>query len=84
MKYKIVKKATPAQQSDRCKRAHSMAKEMGLTAEEKHDLVRFLPTIPEEHDGSWKNLTEDDFHDLLTMLEGYGLITYLMMQRGKT
>jgi len=80
MPYKLVRHKR-REQSDREKRAHAWARSLGLTDEERYELARVLPTIEEHHNGSWKNLDEQQYHDLLTMMEGYVFLTHLMNDR---
>jgi hypothetical protein len=65
MPYKLVRHKK-REQSEREKRAHAYATSLGFTDEERYELARMLPTIEEHHDGSWKMLTEEQFHDMLT------------------
>jgi hypothetical protein len=80
MPYKLVRHKK-REQSEREKRAHAWARSLGFTDEERHELARMLPTIEEHHDGSWKLLTEEQFHDMLTMFEGFVWITHMMQER---
>ena len=78
-KFKIVPKKR--EQSQRIKRAHVYAMELGLTDEQRYDIARMLPGVDPDGDGSWKNLTPEQEHDLLTMFEGFIWITHLRSQQ---
>jgi hypothetical protein len=69
VKYKIVR--PKPQQSPRAKKAMTLAKEIGLTDEERYEFARWLPTVDKDTGGSWKELDEVELHDLLTMMEGF-------------
>lgn len=80
--YKLKRPEPKYEQSNREKKARTMAYEMGLTREERTQLTMWLPGIPADHDGSWKGLTEEQYHDLLTMMEGFLFVSHLFAQRG--
>lgn len=77
-KFKIVPKKK--EQSQRIKRAHVYAMELGMSDEQRYELARMLPGVDPDGDGSWKNLTPEQEHDLLTMIEGY---IFMTAQRGQ-
>ncbi len=81
VKYKI--RTGPPPQSDRAKKAHTMAKELGLTSEERYELARMLPGVDKDLGGSWKDLSEEQYHDLLTMLDGFIWLNFIFAQRLK-
>jgi len=59
----------------------ALKEQLGFTTEERHELALMLPRVDKDDGGSWKELDEDQLHDLITMMEGYIWITYMMMQR---
>jgi len=67
--------------SRRYRKAMALKEQLGFTTEERHDLALMLPRVDKDDGGSWKELDEDQLHDLITMMEGYIWITYMMMQR---
>lgn len=67
--------------SNRYRKAMVLKEELGLSNEERHELALMLPRVDKDDGGSWKELDEDQLHDLITMMEGYIWITYMMMQR---
>lgn len=78
MKY-VLKRPKPPQ-SQRIKRAHVYAMELGLKDEQRYAIARMIPGIDSDTGGSWKNLTPEQEHDLLTMIEGFIFITALRNQ----
>jgi len=83
MPYKLKRPYQKPGQSARAKKAHVLADEIGLDSHERHELARMIPGIDKDHGGSWKDLTEEQYHDLLTMMEGHLLMTYIFIQRGE-
>ena len=67
--------------SNRYRKAMVLKEELGLSNEERHELALMLPRVDKDDGGSWKELDEDQLHDLITMMEGYIWISYMMMQR---
>lgn len=67
--------------SNRYRKAMVLKEELGMTNEERHELALMLPRVDKDDGGSWKELDEDQLHDLITMMEGYIWISYMMMQR---
>jgi hypothetical protein len=67
--------------SNRYRKAMVLKEELGMTSEERHELALMLPRVDKDDGGSWKELDEDQLHDLITMMEGYIWISYMMMQR---
>jgi len=66
----------------RFKKAMILAKELQLSDEDRYDLARVVPTVDQNGDGSWKDLTQTQLDYLLNMLEGYIFITYMKSQGG--
>lgn len=66
---------------NRYRKAMVLKDELGLTNEERYELALMLPTVDKDDGGSWKELDVDQLHDLITMMEGYIWISYMMMQR---
>jgi len=69
--------------TNRYRKAMVLKEELGLTTEERHELALMLPRVDKDDGGSWKDLDNDQLHDLITMMEGYIWITYMMMQRSE-
>jgi hypothetical protein len=67
--------------SARYAKAMKIKEELKLTTEERHELAKLLPGVKADHSGSWKDLTEEQLHELLTMMEGYLLIRWLFLLR---
>lgn len=67
--------------STRYRKAMALKEELGLTKEERYSLAQMLPSVDKEDGGSWRDLDQDQLHDIITMMEGYVWITYMMMQR---
>jgi hypothetical protein len=67
--------------TNRYRKAMVLKEELGLTTEERHELALMLPRVDKDDGGSWKELDNDQLHDLITMMEGYIWISYMMMQR---
>lgn len=65
----------------RYRKAMVLKEELGLSDEERYELALMLPRVDKDDGGSWKELDSDQLHDLITMMEGYIWITYMMMQR---
>lgn len=65
----------------RFKKAMALKEDLGLTDEERYSLAQMLPATSSEFTGSWKELDQDQLHDLITMMEGYIWITHLMLER---
>lgn len=65
----------------RFKKAMAMKESIGLTAYERRELAQMLPSVPSDFEGSWKELDQDQLHELITMMEGYIWITYMLTQR---
>jgi hypothetical protein len=66
---------------NRYKKAMALKEELGFTKEERYELARMIPGVDKDDGGSWKELDSDQLHDLITMMEGYIWISYMMMQR---
>jgi hypothetical protein len=84
MAYKIKRPTKKPEQSQRIKRAHVYAMELGLTDEQRYALARMLPGVDPDGPGSWKNLTSEQEHDLLTMIEGGIYLIAMRIQEGWT
>lgn len=67
--------------SNRYRKAMVLKEELGLSNDERHELALMLPRVDKDGNGSWKDLDDDQLHDLITMMEGYIWISYMMMQR---
>lgn len=65
----------------RFKKAMALKEQLRLSSYERHELAQMLPGVDKDYGGSWKELDQDQLHDLITMMEGYIWITYMMMQR---
>lgn len=70
------------------KRAKRFRKAMALnddhfkfTKEERYDLARMIVGVDTETGGSWKELNSKQLHDLITMMEGYAYINYMLLSR---
>lgn len=68
-----------APQSARRKKLYVLADEIGLKREERIELARYLLR---RDIGSWSELDEDQEVRVLDALEGYQLISTLLMIRG--
>ena len=55
--------------------------ELGLSNEERYALAQLLPGVDKDDGGSWKELNPKQLHDLITMMEGFIYLTFLMEQR---
>lgn len=66
---------------NRYRKAMVLKEELGLTNDERYELALMLPKVDKDDGGSWKELDEDQLHDLITMMEGYIWISYMLMQR---
>lgn len=62
-------------------KAMALKEQLGLTDDERHELAQLLPGVDKDDGGSWKNLPPKQLHELITMMEGYAFISYLMSQR---
>jgi hypothetical protein len=72
---------SPDVRSNRYRKAMVLKEELGLSNDERHELALMLPRVDKDDGGSWKELDDDQLHDLITMMEGYIWISYMMMQR---
>lgn len=52
-----------------------------FTKEERYELARMLVGVDTETGGSWKALTSAQLHDLITMMEGYAYINWILGER---
>lgn len=78
MKYRL--KGYKREQSQRIKRAHVYAMELGMSDQQRYELALMIPGVDPDDGGSWKNLTPEQEHDLLTMIEG-GIYLMAMMNQ---
>lgn len=67
--------------ANRYRKAMALKEQLGLSDDERYELARMLPRVDKDDGGSWKDLDGDQLHDLITMMEGYIWISYMMMQR---
>ncbi len=65
----------------RYRKAMALKDELGLNDDERHELAEFIPGT---ESGSWRELTAKQLHDLITMMEGFLLVSYLFSQRVDT
>lgn len=65
----------------RFKKAMALKEDLGLLPEERHELAKMLVGVDAEFDGSWRELNPKQLHDLITMMEGYAFINYILSQR---
>lgn len=52
-----------------------------FTKEERYELARMIVGVDTESGGSWKDLDSKQLHDLITMMEGYAYINYMLLSR---
>lgn len=85
---RVVKAAAPASDpatdeivQRRFKKAMALKESIGLSASERHEIAMMIPGLPDGFSGSWKELNSSQLHDLITMMEGYAFISYLLLQR---
>ena len=76
--------STRTVQTARFKRAMTIAKEIGLTNDQRHQLAQMIPTTDQYFDGSWKQLDEAQLSDLIWMLDGFIYIRHLASLRPPT
>lgn len=85
-KYKLKRPDTPQcahrEQSPVEKRAHVLAHELHLTDEMRYDLARMVIDVDPDSSGSWKDLDDRQFSDLVTMMEGWIFITKMKLDNG--
>ncbi len=65
----------------RFKKAMSMKDELHLTDDERYELAQMINGVDKDDGGSWQDLNPKQLHDLITMMEGYCWISYLVSQR---
>lgn len=68
----------PDKSRDRRKKAYLMAKEIGLTDDERHALAGY---VLRRDATSWKGLSDNQMTRLLDAMEGFVLIHSLFLQR---
>jgi hypothetical protein len=62
-------------------KAMSMKEQIHLTDDERYELAQMIMGVDKDDGGSWKDLNPKQLHDLITMMEGYAFISYLISQR---
>ena len=67
--------------TSRYRKAMALKESLRLSQEERYSLAQMLPSVDKDYGGSWRELNEEQLHDLITMMEGYVWISYMMMQR---
>lgn len=65
----------------RFKKAMALKESLGLTTAERHSLAQLINGVDKDYGGSWRELNPKQLHDLITMLEGYAFINYLLSER---
>lgn len=65
-------------QSSIAKKAHALAKEIGLNRQDRIDLANMI--LPGKTVESWVELDDADFGRVLDALEGFLLITHLLRE----
>lgn len=63
------------------RKAMSLADSCGLADDDRYELARLLRGVPDNFDGSWRKLNEEQLHDLLSMLEGYLYINWIVQKK---
>ena len=66
---------------NRLRKAFSLATDLGLTKAERYDLAQMLVGVDKDDGGSWKDLNPRQLHDLITMLEGYIFVKFVVDNR---
>lgn len=59
----------------------ALKEDLHLTTDERHELAQMLIGVDKDDGGSWRVLNPKQLHDLITMMEGYILISHLFQQR---
>lgn len=62
-------------------KAMAMKEAIGLSDEDRYSLAQMLPGIDKDYGGSWKTLDQDQLHDLITMMEGFIWISFMMQNQ---
>lgn len=65
----------------RFRKAMAVKDDLKLSKDERYQLARWLPTVDDSFDGSWKELTSQELHDIITMMEGFLLINHMFTNR---
>jgi hypothetical protein len=60
------------------RKAFALADHVGLTKSERHELASLIGFSTS---GSWKELSIQQLHDLMTMLEGFAFVTFIINSR---
>jgi hypothetical protein len=68
----------------RFQKAMSLKDSIGLTDDERYQLAQWIPGVDKDFGGSWKELNPKQLHDLITMMEGFVLITHMINERRTT
>lgn len=63
-------------------KAFAVATEIGLDDDERHELALMIPGVDKDGSGSWKDLNPRELHDLITKMEGYLEVKFLLDNRG--
>jgi hypothetical protein len=71
----------PVEQTYLAKKAYTIAKQIGLTDEDRRDLALMVPGVDPDTGGSWKALSDYEFARIVDMLEGYLLVAHLLHTR---
>lgn len=66
---------------NRLRKAFSLATDLHLTKDERYELAQMLIGVDKDDGGSWKVLNPKQLHDLITMMEGYILLSHIMSNR---
>jgi len=65
----------------RLRKAFSMATDIGLDDNDRHELAQMLPQVDKDNGGSWKDLNPMQLHDLITMMEGWVFINHMVQAK---
>lgn len=63
---------------NRLRKAFSLATDLHLTKSQRYDLAQMLVGVDKDDGGSWKDLNPKQLHDLITMMEGYIYIKFMI------
>lgn len=83
MRYRYLERPPP-EQTDYEKKARALAFQLGLTPEERYELLRMVPFVDTETGGSWLRIPDEQFCTLIDYMEGFLLLTYIYSNRKKT
>lgn len=62
----------------RLRKAFSLATDLHLTKAQRYELAQMLVGVDKDDGGSWKDLNPKQLHDLITMMEGFIYLSYLL------